>query len=73
MHYIFDGVKCAKVYINKVLMRGKIAEVEALYKTEKKQSTALKMKKIKIHFVCNRNNISRRKMNTAKWTERYGH
>lgn len=68
MHYIFDGIKCAKVYINKVFMRGKIAEVEALYKTEKKkkQSTALKLKKIKIHFVCNRNNISRRKMNTAK-------
>lgn len=35
MHYVFDGVKCAKVDINKVLIRRKTAGVEALHNTEK--------------------------------------
>lgn len=43
-HYISDGGKCAKVYINKVLIRGKIPGVETLHKTEKKQSAGLNLK-----------------------------
>jgi len=71
MHYIFDGVKFAKVYINKVLIRSKIAGVRALHKTEKNPECWLKDEKLKIRFMCNRNNIPRRKINTAKWPERY--
>lgn len=44
MHYGFDGVKCAKVYINQVLIRREKAGVEALHRTEKKQSAGLKLK-----------------------------
>lgn len=43
-HYIFGGGKPAKVYINKVLIRGKIPGVETLHKIEKKQSAGLKLK-----------------------------
>lgn len=35
--FVFDGVKYANLYINKILFRRKLAGVEARHKTEKNQ------------------------------------